>query len=328
MGITSSVTMEAAMFRRIIRRCFKVAIFSWDLELSLKLRKQDIKKNAIRTTLVVLPLAVLYYGIVNDTMAPHEFQDSECFGCHFTIPKEGDPRPFRFVAPIDSLCLACHTQLDPVSHYVNASTSDSYEAVYPVIEAEEMSCSTCHDPHMPFKDISTGERTYFLREGVTGKEECLRCHTDDVQMGKRFSLLPVMNKAHGVAYFTAVTSVVLDYSGRRLHIRDKLVVLDRLSVFCLNCHDSPDNPELTNPGSEVFAHGSDNGLSHPVGIDYDEAAWRNKELRGGDMDTRILLFDGKVGCCSCHDPYSPGGIELRIGGMTNYTDLCMGCHIR
>lgn len=316
------------MFRRIIKRCFKLAIFSWDLELSLKLRKQNLGKNVIRTTLVVLPLAVLYYGIVNNTLVPHEFRDSECFGCHFTIPMEGDPRPFRFVAPIDSLCLACHAQLDPLSHYVNASTSDSYESVYPVIEAAKINCTTCHDPHMPFKDISTGERTYFLRNGVAGKAECLLCHTDELQMSKRFSLLQVMDKAHGVAHYTVLTSVVLDYSDRRLNIRDKLVTLDRLSIFCLNCHDNPDNPELTMPGSGVFVHGSDNGLSHPIGIDYGEAAWKNRELRDRDMDPRLVLFDGKVGCCSCHDPYTPGGMELRIGSMTNYTDLCMGCHIR
>lgn len=317
------------MFKRIFKRCFKFAIFSWDLELSLKLHKNKLRKKVIGTTLIAIPLALIYYGIVNTGLPPHDFSDSQCFRCHITIPQAGDPRPYRFMSPIDALCLECHTQLSPVSHYSNVLASETYEAHFPVTDAGSLTCATCHDPHMPAIDQATGKKTFFLRGGVTGKMECRQCHSSDLSPQGLTTRRPAMDTAHGVAHFNVLNNPVLDYSGRNLHILNTSVTLDPLSVFCLNCHDSPGNPEYTSPGSYVYKHGPDNGLSHPIGIDYDEAARGSKDVRSNGMDPRLLLFDGKIGCCSCHDPYAlGGGLGLRIGDNTGWQELCMGCHIR
>jgi hypothetical protein len=138
-----------------------------------------------------------------------------------------------------------------------------------------------------------------------------------------------MDTAHGVAHFNILVNPVLDFSGRNLHVLNMRVTLDPLSVYCLGCHDNPNDLELTSPGSLIYKHATDNGLSHPIGINYDEAASRTKDVKSNGMDQRIMLFDGKIGCCSCHDPYAlGGGVGLRIGDRVNWVELCKGCHVR
>jgi len=317
------------MFKRIFRRCFKFAIFSWDFELSLKLRHDKLRKKVIGTTLVALPLALIYYGIVSSDLPPHNFSDSECFRCHVTIPQPGDLRPYRFISPINTLCTECHTQLSAISHFTNVQTSETYEVHFPVTDPGSLTCATCHDPHLPAINPATGNKTYFLRGGVTGKMECQLCHSSNLSPQGLTTRRPVMDTAHGVAHFTVLFDPAIDYSGRDLHILNTRVTLDQLSVYCLNCHDSPSNPEYTSPGSAVYKHAADNGLSHPVGIDCDEVAQRNKYIKTNNRDPRLMLFDGKIGCCTCHDPYAiGGGLGLRIGDKTGWQELCMGCHIR
>ncbi len=317
------------MLKRIFKRCFKFAVYSWDVEFCVMLRKNRFGKHVVKAGLLVIPVALAYYAIISEPSSPHQFSQSDCFNCHFTIPAEDEPRPYRFVSSISGLCTGCHNDLNPVSHYVNGEAYETYEPVFPVLEIDRITCATCHDPHMPSVDPATGEKTYFLRDGVTGKAECLLCHTSDMPSAGIFTHLPAMDRAHGVANFTVLVRETLDYSDRRLFgVLDTLVSLDDLSVYCLNCHDDPINPELTSPGSEAYMHGPDNGMSHPVGIDHEAAAMNNRELRLADRDPRILLFDGKIGCCSCHDPYAPGvSIGLRVGSTVDYTALCLGCHI-
>jgi len=317
------------MLKRIFKRYFKFTIFSWDLEFSLKLQHHILKKNVVKTTLVAIPLALISYGIVNTYLPAHDFSDSECFRCHVTMPQEGDSRPYIFMSPINTLCQECHTQLSHISHFNNVLLSETYETHFPVTDADSITCATCHDPHMPAINPATGKKTYFLRGGLTGKMECQLCHSSNLSPKGLTTRRPVMDTAHGVAHFTVLNNPVMDYSDRNLHVLNTRVTLDPLSVYCLNCHDNPNEPELTSPGSEVYKHGSDNGLSHPLGIDYDDAARRSKDVKPYDMDPRILLFDGKIGCCSCHDPYAlGGGVGLRIGDKTGWQELCMGCHIR
>jgi hypothetical protein len=80
----------------------------------------------------------------------------------------------------------------------------------------------------------------------------------------------------------------------------------------------------------VWTHGGGIGESHPVGVSYEDAAWNNRELvNPGELDKRIVLFEGRIGCCSCHNMYMVGGgQDLVIGTEDNYRDLCMACHIK
>ena len=66
---------------------------------------------------------------------------------------------------------------------------------------------------------------------------------------------------------------------------------------------------------------------HPIGVDYEmvRASNRKAALKPmGLVDWRIQFFDGKVGCCSCHDPYSK--IEKMLVMSDRGSNLCFACH--
>ena len=69
--------------------------------------------------------------------------------------------------------------------------------------------------------------------------------------------------------------------------------------------------------------------SHPIGIDYEEArtrAGRKTDLRPMDqVDQRILFFDGKVGCGTCHNPY--GELMSHLVMENSRSRLCFACHM-
>lgn len=320
----------AAMLRRIFKRTVRLFIFDWELDVKFKLHRSRLKNHAVKTAMVVIPAALLYAGVTITHQTPHSFSSSDCFNCHFTIPQAGDAGPHVFVAPINELCTReCHDDLSGISHHVNTDETVAYETSFPVLRAEEITCATCHDPHMPATDAETGERTHLLKGGLYGKEECRLCHEGGLTPEGMTTRRPVMDTAHGVAHFTVNTSILWSYAAQDLDGEYPLGRLDRLTIFCLNCHDNPGNPELTTPGSEVYRHGPDNGLSHPIGVDYEEACSRNRELKLYDRDERLVLFDGRIGCCTCHDPYAVGGgVGLRIGERVYWQELCEGCHIR
>lgn len=316
------------MLRRILKRTLRIKLFDWELDLSLKLHRQKAKKHVIGAALIAIPAALLYLGAVDTSQSPHGFTSSDCFNCHFTVPQSGDPRPYRFVSAVNDLCLVCHKGLSPVSHFVNTTTRLSYDHRFPVRSSVTLTCATCHDPHMQTMHPATGKRTYLLRAGVPGRLGCMACHSDDLTPQGVETRRHVMDRAHGVAKFVVLTTVRMEYGDRDLDIRDTRPALDDLSVFCMNCHTTPGTPAYTSSIASSYRHGPDNGLSHPIGIDYGEAAWANKELKT-ESDPRLPLFDGKLGCCTCHDPYAVGGgVGLRIGERRFWQELCQGCHIR
>ena len=69
--------------------------------------------------------------------------------------------------------------------------------------------------------------------------------------------------------------------------------------------------------------------SHPIGMDYEarrSLRGRKTDLRPMDLvDRRIRFFNGKVGCGSCHDPYST--IEKQLVMSDEQSKLCYSCHM-
>ena len=120
-----------------------------------------------------------------------------------------------------------------------------------------------------------------------------------------------MNRGHGFA---------------RFEVLDKSTNLDALSLACLDCHDGA-SPKTT-LGEGVWRHmDSAIGLSHPIGVDYSVATMGKAGYVPEDkLDKRLRLFDGKIGCCTCHDPYAAEGKALVIGARGNFQGLCLACH--
>ncbi|OGW26583.1 MAG: hypothetical protein A2X56_01635 [Nitrospirae bacterium GWC2_57_13] len=101
-------------------------------------------------------------------------------------------------------------------------------------------------------------------------------------------------------------------------------------LTCVTCHDGSLSTSAT-VKTGIWVHGRDflrhDKGSHPIGVDYESARLRRgrkTDLRPlALVDPRIRFFDGKVGCGSCHDPYSK--IEKQLVKSDRRSELCFSC---
>ena len=263
---------------------------------------------------------------------PHAFSQSDCFSCHFTLPAEGSGEPLRFTDTITNLCARCHDMSGTISHQVDVAPSNRVNIPpdMPLDSRGRLTCVTCHEIHEAYINPLTGRRTYFLRRGVIGKSFCISCHNtaegiSRIRMGSPAADVnenstsvqfhwTVMDKGHGFANFDVI---------------DHISAIDPLSLACLDCHGG-NTEQKTTLNIGVFNHAdADIGRSHPIGMDYEEASdGKDDYVQVEDLDKRLKLFDGKIGCCTCHDPYGSQGDALVIGASDSYQDLCLACHIK
>lgn len=246
-------------------------------------------------------LAVLGIGAGDN---PHRFA-GRCEMCHLNDPVPGDPG--LFVLDIDSLCSGCHLMPEKNSHPSRILPSQPVPEGFPLDWQGRVTCATCHDPHA--EDFQSNPD--LLRSEARGRYFCLLCH--ERLLADSNSHLGVGGMAH------AKSSTQPD--------RETLErVLDRFSLECLECHDGLIGPD---PGYRVLGDESltyrERMLSHPIGVDYREAARRSRHLKPMEtLPPLISLYEGKVGCGSCHNPYS------RELGMLVFSDrrsaLCLSCH--
>lgn len=272
--------------------------------------------------LAAVLLFAVSVGSVFVNVEPHRFSDSECFNCHFTLPEGGGAAP-SFVDEITVMCTRCH-EVSPLSHVVDISPMIPIPDGMPLSDRGTMTCVTCHDPHTSPTDPVTGGKTYFLRGSKPGKPLCLRCHEDPNQPGE----LAIFSNSGEVTHRRSMDK---SHGFARFDVTDPSVELDPLSASCIGCHDSGEGePNSALLGAGIWDHGGGIGRSHPIGADYGDEAWNNDELvRLDDLDKRIMLFDGRIGCCTCHNMYQTGGgISLTIGTADNYQELCFACHIK
>ncbi len=265
---------------------------------------------------------------------PHNFTQSDCFSCHFTLPADGTPNePLRFTDTISNLCARCHDMSKTISHQVDVIPSSRVNIPpdMPLDAEGKITCVTCHDIHRAYINPLTGQRTYFLRRDVIGKNFCISCHNSkegvkQIQLASlapdvnanRTAMIPshqaVMDRSHGFAHFEVI---------------DQTSDVDPLSLACLDCHgDGTGQKTSLNIG--VFNHADASiGLSHPIGMDYSDAiVGKDDYVSEENLDKRLKLFDGKIGCCTCHNPYGSQGDTLVIGTQDSYQDLCLACHIK
>lgn len=285
---------------------------------------------SILTTAITAVAFATQYGSDSN---PHNFTQSDCFSCHFTIPTEGSTEPLRFTDTISNLCARCHDMSGIISHQVDIVPSNRVNIPpdMPLDSRGRITCVTCHEIHGPYINPLTGQKTFFLRREVIGKSFCISCHNTDegikqIQMGSpsadvndnRTSIFPihksVMDRSHGFASYDVI---------------DQSSDIDPLSLACLDCHGD-DTIQKTSLKIGVFNHADANiGMSHPIGMDYETASdGKDDYVQVDSLDKRLKLFDGKVGCCTCHDPYSSQGDALVIGTPDSYQDLCFACHIK
>jgi predicted CXXCH cytochrome family protein len=257
--------------------------------------------------LLIIILVVIGYALYE---SPHDFSVEECKGCHKGVPQKGQKSPLPMIGKIRTLCSRCHSNI--VRTYSHPDevlpVNTRVPADMPLSVEKKVTCATCHDIH---STAEWSKKVHLLRRTVTGIEFCSVCHEEQPT---ELSHAKTLGYAHS--------------AGARYVPRDKSGSLDRLSIQCISCHDSSIGRGDSIGSSGFWLHSKDlarhlNG--HPIGVSYDEAQYKDP---GGYKEKSILspvkLFSGKVGCGSCHDPYS--SIPNRLVISNEGSALCYKCH--
>lgn len=232
---------------------------------------------------------------------PHRFE-GKCDQCHLNTPAVGGR--ILLVSDADRLCLECHARSETVmSHPYGVKPFFPLPPEFRLDWAGKMTCTTCHEIH--------GKRKYLLVVDKTGKALCLSCH--------RESLFKKTSSGHEV-----VSSLLHQPRYEETYSNQPL---DRESQECLSCHDGGQAAaRAVNIGGGIWTHASGSAGSHPVGVDYRQAVKKGGYRRQELLNRRIRLFDGKLGCSSCHNIYST--LPSLLVTSNSRSALCFECHIK
>ncbi|MDA8241706.1 MAG: cytochrome c3 family protein [Nitrospiraceae bacterium] len=257
----------------------------------------------ILVAIILLGLtAVIAYTVSNEN--PHDFSEADCPKCHV----DASENPKVLVTSVTELCLPCHKKtIRKSSHPVDrVPVLARVPADLPLTNGK-ITCNTCHNIHDKRRISAFGGQTYFLRRASAGREFCVACHEVGSQ-GSRH--VEIVASAH---------------IGNRYTVTDASALLDPMSLDCIGCHDGT-LAKLTNYkiGLGVWDH---NQGSHPIGVDYRECRMKSGQLRPlSRVSRRLRLFNGKIGCGTCHDIYSKNPAMLT---MTNEgSRMCLSCHVK
>ncbi len=265
----------------------------------------------VAVTLLTSIVAALASSSKSST--PHN-GGGDCAACHLNDANaamaKGDA--LVFTADIDSLCNKCH-ELEPgMSHPSGVQALGRSPEEFPLDWAGRITCATCHYTHTKSKPNVTG---YMIRGERLGRQFCQSCHEDIAQtVGRKHD--NALSRSH----------LVVGSRGRQAQARS---LLDPISLQCLGCHDGiigkvQDVAVGKSKGS--WQHISI-GLSHPIGVSYPPSGRESRGYRPtATLDPRIRLFNGKLGCASCHDAYfeSKHGLVM----SNERSALCLSCHIK
>ena len=258
----------------------------------------------------------------------HHFE-MPCGSCHelqsgvSAHPPGSGANVGRIKADINQLCTAsgCHSFDPMLSHPLGVVQRDGIQFDMPLDEQSRLTCLTCHDQPRPSNSSQlSGIEPERLLHRPDGIQFCGKCHA---KMGGT-----VLQRSHWQfstrAHLGTSESQSAEYAGSSQFAGR----IDLESRTCLSCHD------------EVFAVMPAYGLTgprqgqlgrtasdHPIGMDYLQAASR----RAGRFtflpmgNQRIRLFDGNVGCGSCHSLYAK--TKNALVEPFERDVLCKKCHL-
>ncbi|MDA3786897.1 MAG: hypothetical protein PF503_00135 [Desulfobacula sp.] len=245
--------------------------------------------------LILVGIAFKVYGSFTKV---HEFKQDECSICHVNI--ETDKAVLKSITA--SVCEKCHTdRRQKLSHPIEVLPEKAIPADMTLVNGR-MSCITCHFVH-PFSVNNKKFSRYFLRRPGRGMFFCSACHKID-EKGHI-----VFEKIHTGSF----------------KVTNPEGTLDDYTLQCIECHDRLiDRTSLTG-GSGKWKHFSLK-LNHPVGISLGSvAAKKPKDFNPpGSLPEEVRLFNGKIGCGTCHNVYSKEKYMLVTDNFKSR--LCRQCH--
>jgi predicted CXXCH cytochrome family protein len=188
-------------------------------------------------------------------------------------------------------CDECHEMDHRHSHPVGIIPSRPIPAALP-LPGGRMVCITCHEDWLP---IDHGSGSSHGSSFTRSSNLCVQCH-DPTSTAASEIHATTLRRAHLLSSVPADTS------------EDGL---DAESAECIACHDG-----------SIAAGDS----IHPVGVQYRTSAPHPLiPLKPAfTLDPGIRLFDDRVGCGSCHSPYSKRPDLLVMSNRRSR--LCLSCH--
>jgi len=227
----------------------------------------------------------------------------KCSLCHTSEKVEpGGKVTLKASSVIAHQCTLCHRRNSGASHPVGMAVASSLPPGFPLDETGRMMCLTCHAAHQPAGGV---ELPNFLRAGVAGQELCVQCHAGATALAKR--------DAHALAFSDA-------HSQKKVAAPVAAFGIDERSLACLSCHD-----DLSASSSGGGSFGERRLTSHPIGVVYPSSGGPASDFRSiGSLDPAITLFDGKLGCESCHNLFS--NIDHYLVMSNKGSRLCLSCH--
>jgi predicted CXXCH cytochrome family protein len=259
--------------------------------------------KSVRFVLIFLMivLAVSIYSIYGTMNEAHKFSVGECRICHAEENKS-----FKTLRTVESSkCMTCHEE-ETQSHPYDVVPTTTIPEDMPLIGGR-MSCITCHYAH-PFSVINKKFSYSLLRKPGKGAMFCGSCHKID-------------DKGH-IVYTIAHKGSYRETNGR---VSGKNNRLDLLSIQCIECHDKYLTKPIRSLGLGLWSHNRTD-LQHPVGVSYASIASRKPGSFNplSSLSAMVRLFDGKIGCGTCHDPASKEDFLLAADNKNG--KLCLECH--
>lgn len=257
-----------------------------------------MKNRWIITIPLLIAVAAAVYGLSGQA---HEFSDDKCVLCHSNV--KDDPGSIK--PTITLACNACHLKLEQKKSH----PSD----VYPTMQVPEdmpltdgkLTCITCHYVHPEDNIQHLTDNRLFLRRQSRGIFFCTICHKID----KNRHI--VFENVHTGTY----------------KVTDRTTRIDRVSLECIECHDTYAKSPEAALGAGTWNH-SNKEYNHPIGVSYNKITSKkmNKFRPEGMLSKEVRLFNGKIGCGTCHNIYSQEKKMLAVNNRGSR--LCLECHIK
>lgn len=226
--------------------------------------------------------------------------------CHINTPdKDSRLQDLSFTDEVDKLCARCHTINQQKSHPIKIKPSKDIPLAAHLDKNGLITCTTCHDVHKEDKTSNSSELSGLLWGHITGRAFCGLCHNNET-LDVKWRHQTAIPFAHSYGKY------VSSGGGGQL---------DKYSRECLSCHDGTISkfPQVE-VQQGVWQHKT--GTSHPIGIEYPRSG---DFAYPGSLPDEIELFDGKVGCLSCHRIYNNRQHNMLVMN-NNKSRLCLTCH--
>jgi hypothetical protein len=256
----------------------------------------------------------------------HHFQ-LPCSNCHMPGSTDSSDQlkerniAWQVSGDINRQCatLGCH-DFDPMlNHPVGIRPQGIVPADMPLDNNLQITCLTCHDKSNSSYDSNDtdGEwdRLLSIPKGI---KLCSSCHT---KMGGTF-----VNQSHWQFSTRAHLSSKKTLIAESANFGQFFGGIDPESLSCLSCHDNitatiPSLNETTKQRKRRWQRMSD----HPIGMEYSDVALRRvSSYKFPLFDDRVRLFNGRVGCGSCHSLYAK--TKHNLVDRNERGVLCRRCH--